>query len=154
MSEVKEEKTQEETKVEESASSEDTVVGGRNAPRSITDIVKDLSQPIPDKFLKTKKLGGTNITFITWHDCTRFLDVYAPGWTKEIVSIQSIKDKVVMSVRLSIPSLEGDIYREATGNEDDVTSSYGDAFSNSEAMALKRAAANFGLGRHLYRGEK
>lgn len=118
--------------------------------RSINEIIQDLSKPIPTKLLKTKKISGTTITFISWHNATRLLDAFAPGWTYEVKTIQHIKDKVVLTVRLGIPTSDGVIWREATGNEDDVTSSYGDSFSNSESMALRRAAAKFGLGRYLY----
>jgi hypothetical protein len=42
------------------------------------------------------------------------------------------------------------IYREATGIEDEETSSFGDTSSNAESMVLRRAAAKFGLGLYLY----
>jgi len=66
--------------------------------------------------------------------------------------------------RLSIPCADGDVWREATGTEclkeiktDKGTGeviikelAYGDPTSNAEAMALRRAAAKFGLGLYLY----
>jgi hypothetical protein len=52
----------------------------------------------------------------------------------------------VVTVRISIPCIEGIISREATGTEDEELKGYGDPSSNAEAMALKRAAAKFGLG--------
>ena len=55
-----------------------------------------------------------------------------------------------MIVRLSIPSSEGVVYREATGQEDEDLESYGNSSSNAESMALRRAAAKFGLGLSLY----
>lgn len=118
--------------------------------RSIWDIVNDLSQPLPESLINSRRQGGTNIRFISWHNATRVLDRYAPGWTYEIKMLSHIKEKVVLIARISIPTIEGLIVREATGNEDDVTTSYGDPFSNSESMALRRAASKFGLGRYLY----
>ncbi len=55
-----------------------------------------------------------------------------------------------MIVRLSIPCLEGIVYREATGQEDETHETYGDSSSNAESMALRRASAKFGLGLYLY----
>jgi hypothetical protein len=49
-----------------------------------------------------------------------------------------------------VPCLEGVVYREATGQEEEETTSYGDSSSNAESMALRRAAAKFGLGLYLY----
>jgi hypothetical protein len=118
--------------------------------RSIRDIVKDLQKPIAQKHLRKRRQGGKEITYLAWHDAVKYLDHYAPGWCYEVRRIDSIAGKVILTVRLSIPSLEGIIYREATGQEDETLDSYGDSTSNSESMALRRAAAKFGLGLGLY----
>jgi hypothetical protein len=118
--------------------------------RSIKDIVKDLEKPVADRHLSSRKQGGTTLQYIAWYNAERYLDLYAPGWTKEIREIHNIAGKVAMTIRITVPAIEGDIHREATGYEDEVTNSFGDPFSNAESMALRRAAANFGLGRYLY----
>jgi len=118
--------------------------------RSIREIVKDLQKPIAQKHLRKRRQGGKEITYLAWHDAVKYLDHYAPGWCYEIRSIDSIAGKLILTVRLSIPSLEGIIYREATGQEDETLETYGDSSSNSESMALRRAAAKFGLGLGLY----
>ncbi len=119
--------------------------------RSINEIINDLHKPIHPIHLKTRRQGGKEITYVAWYDAAKYLDLYAPGWSHEIRSMQQIAGKVVITVRISIPTAEGVIFREATGSEDEDTDSYGDAFSNSESMALRRCAAKFGLGQHLYR---
>lgn len=124
---------------------------GTSPRRSINDIIGDLHKPIHPRHVKTRRQGGKEIHYITWFDAAKYLDLFAPGWSHEIRSIQQIGGKIVLTVRISIPALEGVIYREATGCEDEDTDSYGDAFSNSESMALRRCAAKFGLGQHLYR---
>lgn len=118
--------------------------------RSISEIVKDLSKPVAKRHLRSRKQGGKEIQYIAWHDAVKYLDHYAPGWNYEIRSINSVSGKLIIVVRLSIPSLEGIVYREATGQEDETLDSYGDSSSNSESMALRRAAAKFGLGLFLY----
>jgi hypothetical protein len=118
--------------------------------RSIKDIVADLEKKVADRHLSTRKQGGKDLTYIAWHNAERYLDLYAAGWCKEIKEVFNIAGKVAMTVRISIPTKDGVVYREATGCEDDDKSGYGDPFSNSESMALRRAAANFGLGRYLY----
>lgn len=118
--------------------------------RSINDIVNDLHKPIHPRHLKTRRQGGKELTYIAWYDAAKYLDLYAPGWNYEVRTIAQIAGKVVLTVRLSIPSAEGTVYREATGCEDEDNDNYGDPFSNSESMALRRAAAKFGLGLHLY----
>ncbi len=118
--------------------------------RSIRDIVKDLSKPVAKRHLRTRKQGGKELTYISWYDAVKYLDHYAPGWCYEVRSMNSIAGKLIMTVRLSIPCLEGVIYREATGQEEEETNSYGDSSSNSESMALRRAASKFGLGLYLY----
>ena len=118
--------------------------------RSIRDIVKDLSKPVAKRHLETRKQGGKELTYISWHDAVKYLDHYAPGWCYEVRSLNSIGGKLILTIRLSIPALEGVIYREATGQEDENTDSWGDSSSNAESMALRRAAAKFGMGLYLY----
>jgi len=119
--------------------------------RPINDIIADLSKEIPTSMLHAKRAGGNEITFIPWYNATRLLDYYAPGWTYEITRLQDVGEKqVAIFVRLSIPAAEGVIFREASGLEDDTVKGYGDPTSNAESMALRRAAAKFGLGRYLY----
>lgn len=127
--------------------SEETISAGL---RSIREIVKDLSKPVAKRHLRARKQGGKEITYIAWHDAVKYLDHYAPGWCYEVRSIDSIGGKLILTIRLSIPCLEGTVYREATGQEDETLESYGDSSSNAESMALRRAAAKFGLGLSLY----
>jgi len=118
--------------------------------RSIRDIVKDLSKPVAKRHLRTRKQGGKELTYISWHDAVKYLDHYAPGWCYEVRSMNSVSGKLILTIRLSIPALEGIVFREATGQEDENTDSWGDSSSNAESMALRRAAAKFGLGLYLY----
>jgi hypothetical protein len=118
--------------------------------RSIRDIVKDLSKPIAQKHLRTRRQGGKEINYLAWHDAVKYLDHFAPGWCYEIRAIDSVAGKLIMTVRLTIQCLEGTVYREATGQEDETLDSYGDSSSNAESMALRRASAKFGLGLALY----
>ncbi len=122
----------------------------RSELRSIREIVKDLSKPIAQKHLRKRRQGGKEIIYLAWHDAVKYLDHFAPGWCYEIRSIDSVSGKLIMIVRLSIPCLEGVVYREATGQEDEDLETYGNSSSNSESMALRRAASKFGLGLYLY----
>jgi hypothetical protein len=118
--------------------------------RSIREIIKDLSKPVAKRHLRTRKQGGKDLTYISWYDAVKYLDHYAPGWNYEVRSMNSVGGKLILTIRLSIPCLEGIVYREATGQEEEETTSYGDSSSNAESMALRRAAAKFGLGLYLY----
>ncbi|CAN5235689.1 hypothetical protein BH20ACI1_BH20ACI1_31750 [soil metagenome] len=118
--------------------------------RSIREIVADLSKPVAKRHLRTRRQGGRDIKYIAWHDAIKYLDHYASGWNYEIRTIESIGGKLILIVRLSIPCLEGVVFREATGQEDEELDSYGNSSSNSESMALRRAASKFGLGLYLY----
>lgn len=128
----------------------ETKPDAENGLRSIREIVKDLSKPVAKRHLRTRKQGGKEIQYIAWHDAVKYLDHYAPGWCYEVRSIDSIAGKLILTIRLSIPCLEGLVYREATGQEDETLETYGDSSSNAESMALRRACAKFGLGLSLY----
>jgi hypothetical protein len=118
--------------------------------RSIQEIVADLKKPIASKHLSTRKQGGQTLTYISWYHAIKYLDYYAPGWSYAVNIVQVIGKDCVVTVRLSIPCLEGIVSRDATGIETLNVSGYGDTSSNAESMALRRAAAKFGLGLSLY----
>jgi hypothetical protein len=122
----------------------------RFQPRSIRAIIADLSKPLPSRWLKTRKQGGQDLTYIEWHTAVRYLDHHAPGWSYAVKSVSLVGNLVTVIASISIPCLEGVVTREATGCEEADAKGYGDAVSNAEAMALKRAAAKFGLALYLY----
>ena len=97
--------------------------------------------------------GGQTLDFIPWYHAVKYLDLHAPGWSYEVRSVTWYGERVVLAVRLSIPCAEGLVFREATGTEEEPEEGermYGDPSSNAESMALRRAAAKFGLGLYLY----
>jgi hypothetical protein len=142
---------------------------------TIDQIIAALSRPLPKSVLDTKKRGGNSIAYLPWYEANRILDKYAPGWKWEVCSLHSTPDRLFLTGRLTIPTRNGEVYREATGCEllkdykpikngngdtikDDfdrpvleaVELAYGDPSSNAESMAFRRAAARFGLGLYLY----
>lgn len=118
--------------------------------REIQEIINDLSKPIADRHLKHRQQGGVDITFIEWHTAVKYLDLYAPGWCYRVNKIHTDSSRIYVVCEITIPAAEGLITREATGSEELNTNSFGDPSSNAESMALKRAAAKFGLGLYLY----
>ena len=137
----------EETNNNESAEAPQTSQTGL---RSIREIIKDLRKPIHPRHLRTRKQGGKELTYITWHDAIKYLDHFAPGWCYEVRSVNSTGGRLILTVRITVPCAEGFVWREATGQEEEETSSYGDPSSNAESMGLRRAASKFGLGLYLY----
>lgn len=118
--------------------------------RNLHDILTDLRKPINDKHLKQKKAGNSSVTYIPWYNAIKYLDYYAPGWSYRIANVYHIGQNCVVVAEIAIPTAEGVVTRQATGVEDDDKSGYGDPASNAESMALRRAAAKFGLGLYLY----
>ena len=119
-------------------------------PRPIREIIADLSKPLAQRHLKTRRQGGNEITYIEWHTAVKYLDLFAPGWSYAVKSVSQVGNLITVIASISIPCLEGVVTREATGCEDADAKGYGDSVSNAEAMALKRAASKFGLGLYLY----
>jgi hypothetical protein len=115
--------------------------------RSINDIISDLSKPIKARHLRQKMRAGQRLDFIPWYHAVKYLDLHAPGWSYSVRSVTwNNEGRLVLTVRLSIPCLEGLVYRDER--------MYGDPSSNAESMALRRAAAKFGLGLYLYNKER
>jgi hypothetical protein len=129
--------------------------------RAILEILEDFAKPIPDRFIKKKtvfkrvngKLNKTGeVDYIPWATYIRLLEYYAPGFSWEI-RVQYLGDRTVVEGKLTIRAFEGDFVREATGQEDNSTDSFGDPCSNAEASALRRACAKYGLGLSLWEKE-
>lgn len=119
--------------------------------RPICEILADLSKPIPNKYLDSRKQGGTNLTYLPWYNAVKLLDRVTGGhWDYGIANIHTTPDRLILTARITIHAAEGSFTREATGTELLSCGSYGDPSSNAESMALRRAAAKFGLALYLY----
>jgi hypothetical protein len=117
-------------------------------------ISEDLHKPVPNSKIETKTKGGAELRFIPWYQAQRILQYYTNGyWDYGVVGREIIKDRICLTVEITIHSQEGTHVRQATGSETLDTDSYGDFQSNAESMAFRRAAASFGLGLHLYNGK-
>jgi DNA repair RAD52-like protein 1, mitochondrial len=124
--------------------------------RPMAEILADFAKDVPPDLLSTKDVpakGGKKgyiAVFIPWYKVLDILDWYAPGWCFEVRAINHAGNQTIITVRLIIPTADGDIYREATGIEDDDLEGFGDTASNACAQAVRRAFAMFGGGRILW----
>ena len=121
-------------------------------PRPQAAILSDLSRPLPRECIAEMAVKGVKIAFVHWHTVAAVLDAYAAGWSGRVKKVEVLGGKVCVTYAITIPTCDGDMVREATGQEDETLDerSYGDSTSNAEAMAFKRAAAKFGVGAALY----
>ena len=134
---------------------------------SLSQIQEALKRELPKSYLKRLKDKG-NADYIPWYRVNEILDKYCPGWTWEIRETIVSSDRIFLIGRLTIPTSEGNIYREASGTEElkrerynkdtgeyeTLELAYGDPSSNAESMAFRRCAARFGLGLYLYQKKK
>jgi hypothetical protein len=122
--------------------------------RTLKEVIADLSKELPAKVIKTRNQGGTNVKYISWITAIKVLDYYAPGWCYKIGEFKLLGDRLfVVEVQLGIPTSDhGMVWRSATGIEEynPAKKMFGDVARNSTSMALRRAAAMFGLCRYLY----
>lgn len=116
------------------------------------EIQEALKAPLPADMLRQRTQGGQTLTFLPWYNCAKLADERAPGWSGE-ARVENLGDAVAVIYRISIPTDDGPVFREAIGYEAKSTSSYGDPTSNAEAMSFRRAWAKHGLGASLYGGE-
>jgi hypothetical protein len=118
--------------------------------RPIAEILADLSKPIPNKYLDTRKQGGANLTYLPWYNAVKLLDRCTGGhWDYSITNIHTTSDRIFLVARITIHAESGDFSREATGTEL-LDVKFSDPSSKAESMALRRAAAKLGLALYLY----
>lgn len=125
------------------------------SPRRLGDIMHDLALPVPPSKLATKDTGRFKADYIPHTTVRDYLDHFAPGWEWRTRLFEA-GGKIYVTGTLTIIAYAGDdtllkVSRDGTGNEAEDLDGYGDPSSNAEAMALRRAAMAFGLGRDLWR---
>lgn len=120
-------------------------------PQPIKKVIATLSKPVPRNLLKTKRLGGKAIQFLPWYRAVLLLNAATDGlWNYKVSDILTTEDRIFVVASITITAKEGQFTREATGTEMLEVRGYGDPSSNAESMALRRAAAKFGLCLDLY----
>ncbi len=120
---------------------------------NIQTTLKKLKQPIPQNLISVKKIKNMNIQYVSWIDLAELLDqiVGLGCWSWEINQLTINSERLFLIGKLTL-EIQNEIFSQsATGTEEMNCSSYGDPSSNAEAMAFRRAAAKFGLGRDLWR---
>ncbi len=142
----------------------------RPGERTLAEIIADLSQPIPQEYLREKKKGGATLTIFEWMTAQRFLDWHAPGWHGHATLTYS-NERVGCVYEVCIPTSDaGLVCRSASGDDsedDDETPlfanmeerkkweaeqrqrNYGSPTTRAEGQAFKRAATRFGFGLYL-----
>lgn len=141
---------------------EATALDSRGLPL-MSDVLTNLRKPILMRHIqwlegKTNRQSGRKgppIPYIAWPTACGYLDHYAPPWSYEILRVaeNTAGTLLVVQARITIPHRGGISIRDALGGAPLANSGFGDPYSNAEAKALKRAAAKFGLARHLYTNE-
>lgn len=86
--------------------------------RPIAEILADLSKPIPNKYLETRKQAGANLTYIPWYNAVKLLDRCTGGhWEYQITHIHTTEERIFLIARITIHAAEGIFSREGTGTE-------------------------------------
>ena len=117
--------------------------------RPLLEILEDLRQPIPKRFIKTKTIKGKRIEYVRWTDLAKLLDYYVPGYEWKIATNFDGR-QVCVEGKLTIHALEGSFTRSAVGDEHSEVDAYGSSFTNAEAQAFRRACGRWGLGLQLW----
>lgn len=108
-----------------------------------------LAEPFPMEVRQNKRMGGQEITFVSWTHYVERLNrlVGAGGWEVGEVNFWHAGDKLVMAVPVTILG----VTKVNVGDEGEDKDDFGTAATNAYAQALKRTLALFGMGlRDLY----
>lgn len=105
-----------------------------------------LRDEVPKELIKTRTQGGKTIKYLDWTTVADILDHHSSTWSYSIKEVKELAKMIVVTVALTVDG----VTRENTGCEDLDIKGFGDPVSNAVAMAFKRAAALFGVGRDLY----
>ncbi len=120
-----------------------------NQGSEFKEMLEKLRTPLPNKLIKQRMQGGSEIDYITWTTASDILDQYVSNYTVDIGKMLVLGDYVVIEVGITINGER----RANIGSEKLSHKGYGDPFTNAFAQAFKRAAALWGLARNLYQEE-
>ncbi|PIA47064.1 hypothetical protein AQUCO_01400042v1 [Aquilegia coerulea] len=136
--------------LEVEANDSDVPIHGISRP--LSHILKDLTQKIPDSYIKVRVEDGFSMKYVPWHIVNWMMNTHAPEWSGEVRSITYSPDGKSVSVvyRVTIYGIDAEIYRESSGTASCSDTKFGDPVQKAEAMAFRRACARLGLGLHLY----
>lgn len=117
----------------------------------ISEMMEKLAEPLSAAVIDLRQKGGRSFPFISWYHLANELDerIGKGCWQWQVLSVSQIGNNLVLVGRLTIYGDDGSRSMEATGCKPVDLVDFGDPASNAEAMAFKRAAAKFGLGREL-----
>ncbi|BBH08685.1 cobalt ion-binding protein, partial [Prunus dulcis] len=113
--------------------------------RPLSEILKQLNKKVPDSLVKTRSESGFTSKYIPWHIVNRIMNLHAPEWSGEVRSITYSADAKSVSVvyRVTLYGTDAEIFRESTGTASVDDTSFGDPVQKAEAMAFRRACAQF-----------
>jgi hypothetical protein len=131
------------------------------ALRTLAEIVTDLSKPLAPRHLKQLTAGpARGATYIPWPIVGKYLDFFAPGWSMSLTVTENAYGSNVVA-EISIPTSDfGFVSRAGVGFEPYVTNKgkenekmtgFGGSAPIASRQASKRSAAEFGLGKYLYK---
>jgi len=120
--------------------------------RSTAETIEALQQPIDPRHFRTRKQGNTTVTYVPWAILAKCLTHRAPGWSWEVLSVQTIADCVVVSGRLTLQCSDGLISFGAVASEPLNGKSMAPAVESCASGALRRACGLAGLGIDLWIG--
>jgi hypothetical protein len=129
--------------------------------RTLVEIISDLSKPLAPRHLKKLTKGpAAGSTYIPWPVIGKYLDFYAPGWEMRHTIVSDPYGNNV-TTEITIPTSDfGKVTRAGVGFEPHVTNKgtdkekltgFGGSAPIASRMSSKRSAAEFGLGKYLYK---
>ena len=124
--------------------------------RRFKEVLAKLSEKISDDQIKTREEGGATLSYIEWHTACDVLDKVAGDWENDIKEVKVVDNKLFITGSITIDgrtrtNVGWEFLTRTDRNGEVKEIAFGDVFTNAFSMYLKRAAAIFGVARHLYK---
>ena len=120
--------------------------------RNTEETLAELHRPIDPRHFRTRKQGNTTLTYVPWATLAKHLHHRCPGWSWEVQEVQQIGETVVVTGRLTIPTLDTLLHFSAVASEPLNGKSMSPAVESSASSCLRRACALAGLRLDLWCG--
>lgn len=118
---------------------------------AIEETLKKLAAPLAAHLIKHRdgdKKGSFQLAYVEWATVADILDQYAPGWSFEIIQLDSFgEDTVLCRGKLTIEGVSRENVGAATMQSFQTLEN---TLKDAASDCLKRCAILFGVGRELY----
>lgn len=148
-----------ETELDDITKTVETEIGDGETSEDLTcrEMRALFERPIPKRLVKSMNSGGRSLKYLHWVVVAKLLAHFSPKSTGRVVNILSNEFGITVTYEIMVPCKDGTLFSSNVGYKEHTYANgkpmgFGGASLAAQRQAMKRAAADLGIGRGFYEG--